>query len=225
MRWDEQRVENDLRLPGVGDGTVVRTFDAPEAMGINFHEVRARSALNHVPGDRFGFRWTVNPFRGCSHACAYCMDAETPILMADGRTRRIADLNVGDEIYGTVRRGSYRRYIKTRVEAHWSTRKAGYRITLEDGTELVASGDHRFLTKRGWKYVIGAEQGRGQRPFLTTNNELLGVGSLGAQPRESKEYRRGYLCGMIRGDGHVGSYSYPRPGRGRGDVHRFRLAL
>ena len=50
MRWDEQRVENDLRLPGVGDGTVVRTFDAPEAMGINFHEVRARSALNHVPG-------------------------------------------------------------------------------------------------------------------------------------------------------------------------------
>ena len=50
MRWDEQRVEQDLRLPGVGDGTVVRTFDAPEAMGINFHEVRARSALNHVPG-------------------------------------------------------------------------------------------------------------------------------------------------------------------------------
>ena len=49
VRWDEQRVENDLRLPGVGDGSVVRTFDAPEAMGINFHEVRARSALNHVP--------------------------------------------------------------------------------------------------------------------------------------------------------------------------------
>ena len=44
MRWDEQRVEKDMRLPGVGDGAVVRTFDAPEAMGINFHEVRARSA-------------------------------------------------------------------------------------------------------------------------------------------------------------------------------------
>ena len=55
MRWDEQRVENDMRLPGVGDGTVIRTFDAPEAMGINFHEVRARSALNHVPGGRYGF--------------------------------------------------------------------------------------------------------------------------------------------------------------------------
>jgi len=72
MRWDEQRVENDLRLPGVGDGAVVRTFDAPEAMGINFHEVRARSALNHVPGGRYGFSYTVNPYRGCTHACVFC---------------------------------------------------------------------------------------------------------------------------------------------------------
>ena len=71
MRWDEQRVENDLRLPGVGDGTVVRTFDAPEAMGINFHEVRARSALNRVPGGRYGFGWTINPYRGCTHACFF----------------------------------------------------------------------------------------------------------------------------------------------------------
>lgn len=77
MRWDEQRVENDLRLPGVGAGTVVRTFDAPEAMGINFHEIRARSALNHVPGSRYGFNWTVNAFRGCSHACTYCFARRT----------------------------------------------------------------------------------------------------------------------------------------------------
>src|SRR4249919_2131285 len=72
MRWDAQRVEQDLRLPGVGDGSVVRTFDAPEAMGINFHEVRARSALNRVPGGRYGFGWTINPYRGCTHACTFC---------------------------------------------------------------------------------------------------------------------------------------------------------
>src|SRR3954466_1779419 len=95
MRWDEQRVENDLRLPGVGDGTVVRTFDAPEAMGINFHEVRARSALNHVPGDRFGFKWTVTPVRGCTDACAYCAAGETPILMGDGTTKPLAEVKVG----------------------------------------------------------------------------------------------------------------------------------
>jgi DNA repair photolyase len=86
MRWDEQRVENDLRLPGVGDGTVVRTFDAPEAMGVNFHEVRARSALNHVPGGRYGFSWTINPYRGCSHACTYCFAR---------RTHTYLDMNAG----------------------------------------------------------------------------------------------------------------------------------
>jgi DNA repair photolyase len=225
MRWDEQRVEKDMRLPGIGDGTVVRTFDAPEAMGINFHEVRARSALNHVPGESFGFSWTINPYRGCTHACVFCLDGATPILLADGRLKPLADVRVGDAIYGTVKRGNYRRYEVTEVLAHWATRKPGYRITLEDGTELIASGDHRFLTDRGWKFVTGAEAGSGQRPFLTTNNKLIGMGSVGKPCEENEEYRRGYLCGMIRGDGHVGSYAYERPGRTRDDHHRFRLAL
>jgi DNA repair photolyase len=225
VRWDEQRVENDLRLPGVGDGTVTRTFDAPEAMGINFHEVRARSALNHVPGGRYGFSYTVNQYRGCTHACVYCLEGETPILMADGTSRPLKEIRVGDAIYGTVRRGSYRRYEITQVKAHWSTHKEAYRVALEDGTELIASGDHRFLTNRGWKYVTGTQQGSLQRPHLTPNNKLMGVGSLGPAVEESEEYRRGYLCGMIRGDGHVGSYAYVRPGRTSFDVHRFRLAL
>ncbi len=77
MRWDEQRVENDLRLPGSATAPSVRTFDAPEAMGVNFHEVRARSALNHVPGGRFGFSWTINPYRGCTHACVFCFARRT----------------------------------------------------------------------------------------------------------------------------------------------------
>ena len=83
---------------------------------------------------------------------------------------------MGDAIYGTVRDGYYRRYAITEVLAHWSTVKPAYRVTLEDGTKLVASGDHRFLTERGWKHVTGAEQGPDQRPFLTTNNKLMGFG-------------------------------------------------
>jgi DNA repair photolyase len=225
VRWDEQRVERDLRLPGIGDGTVVRTFDAPEAMGVNFHEVRARSALNHVPGGSYGFEWTVNPYRGCTHACAFCLAGDTPIHMAGGGTSNLAAIRVGDEVYGTVRRGSYRRYVSTRVLAHWRTSKTAYRITLEDGTELIASGDHRFLTNRGWKYVTGAEHGRARRPFLTLNNKLMGMGALGAREEANAEYRRGYLCGIIRGDGHLGSYAYDREGRTNAEVHRFRLAL
>ena len=48
-------------------------------------QVRARSALNHVPGDAYGFSWTINPYRGCTHACVFCLDGATPILLADGR--------------------------------------------------------------------------------------------------------------------------------------------
>ena len=84
--------------------------------------------------------------------------------------------------------------------AHWETVKSAWRVTLEDGTELVASGDHRFLTaSRGWKHVAPAKRGAGQRPFLTTNNKLLGVGGFAPAPAEDEEYRRGYLTGMVRG--------------------------
>jgi len=88
MRWDKQRVEteDEDRLFGLAEESVVRTFDAPEAMGINFHEVRARSALNRVPGGRYGFGWTINPYRGCAHACIFCFAR---------RTHKYLDLNAG----------------------------------------------------------------------------------------------------------------------------------
>ncbi len=227
MRWDSQKIEREKgrSLPGL-DVERVRTFDAPEALGINFHEVRAKSALNKVPGDYLPFNYTVNAFRGCTHACVYCLGGDTPILMADGGSKRLAEVRVGDDVYGTVRRGKYRRYEQTKVLAHWQSCKEAYRITLMDGTELIASGDHRFWTRRGkWKHVTGAEQGRNRRPHLTLNDELAGTGEFAAAPTESSDYKQGYLCGMVRGDGHLGSYSYARPGRRSGDVHRFRLAL
>jgi DNA repair photolyase len=145
--------------------------------------------------------------------------------MADGRARRLADLEVGAEIYGTIREGSYRRFVVTRVLDKWSSIKPAFRVTLEDGTELITSDDHRFLTSRGWKHVIGAEYGRRQRPHLTLNSNLLGPGGCVAPPVVDDDYRRGYVCGVVRGDGHLGSYTYPEPGRRRGNVYRFRLAL
>jgi DNA repair photolyase len=213
-------------LPLFDAPATVRTFDAPEFRGITFYEVEAKSILNHVPAaSRMPFEWTINVYRGCSHACSYCGHGETPILMADGRTKPLAEVNVGDAIYGTEFAGKYRRYVTTQVLDHWSTVKPAYRVTLEDGTELVTSGDHRFLTHRGWKHVTGTECGWHRRPHLTVNNKLLGTGRFAAPPEGGPDYRRGYLCGMIRGDGQLGSYAYLRAGRTRDDVHRFRLAL
>jgi DNA repair photolyase len=169
------------------------------------------------------FRYSINPYRGCLHGCAYCLAGDTPILAADGMPRPLGMLRVGDEIYGTVLRGRYRRFTRTRVLAHWRTIKPAYRIRLADGTELVASADHRFLTQRGWKHVAPATVG--QRPFLTVNNSLLGTGRFASAPARSPDYRRGYLTGMIRGDGLLRTYDYSGPRRQRETLYQFRLAL
>jgi DNA repair photolyase len=197
------------------------TFDTPEFRGIEFIEAEVKTILNHVPGNYLPFNWTINPYRGCSHACVYCLSGETPILMLDGRTKPLAEVRVGDEVYGTSFDAKYRRYVPSRVLAHWSTVKPGYRVTLADGTEVITSGDHRFLSNRGWKFVTGKMSGAGQRPYLTTSNSLVGTGRFAEPPKDTADYRRGYLCGMIRGDGTLGSY----PNRTGGDIHSFRLAL
>jgi DNA repair photolyase len=138
---------------------------------------RSIIATNNSPD--VGFDASINPYRGCEHGCVYCLDGATPILMADGTTRPLANLRVGDAIYGTRRDGWFRRYVETRVLAHWETTKPAWAITLADGTRLVAGGDHRFLTERGWKFVTGSGRGDGCRPHLTTNDRLMGMGRTG----------------------------------------------
>jgi DNA repair photolyase len=226
MRWSNLSLEEEerARLPGYRDQAVVRHFEAPGSIQTRFYEVRAKSIINRVPeASRMPFRWTLNPYRGCTHACAYCVLGGTPVLTGNGRHKPIAELAVGEEIYGTAREGKYRKYARTTVLDKWVTVKPAYRVLLEDGTELVASGDHRFLSGRGWKHVLNTPSGN--QGHLTTNNYLVGTGGFAPQPDESRDYRLGYLCGIVRGDGHVGSYSYDRPGRTGAEVHRFRLAL
>ena len=209
------------RLPLAVDR--VRTFDTPEFAGMTFLEVEAKSALNRVSG--MPFSWSVNPYRGCSHACSYCAAGDTPVLMADGRTRPLAEIRPGDAIVGTRMEGSCRRYVVTEVLDHWQTVKPAFRTILEDGTSFVTSGDHRFLSDRGWKYVTGTECGASRRPHLTENNRLLGPGAFPDPPKHCDAYERGYLAGMILGHGHVRSYPYTTPGGRTYTVNQFRLAL
>jgi DNA repair photolyase len=183
-------------LPVALAGARARTFDTPGFRGMTFYEINARTIINRVPeASRVPFRWTVNPYRGCSHACRYCLVGETPILSGDGRMVPLSEIRVGDEIYGTRIMGPFRRYVRTQVLAHWRTEKPAYRITLADGTVLVASGDHRFLTESGWSYV---SRGNKQRPHLTEDTPLLGFGQVPAPPKDDAEYRRGYLAGLLR---------------------------
>jgi DNA repair photolyase len=64
-----------------------RLFDGPgadrhvgrgEYRGLEFLHVNARTIINRVPpSSRMSFRYTINAYRGCSHACTYCFARPT----------------------------------------------------------------------------------------------------------------------------------------------------
>jgi DNA repair photolyase len=84
VRWDNLTIEAEesAALAGYREPAVVRHFDAPEALDTRFYEVRAKSALNRVPEkSRMPFRWTINPYRGCSHSCKFCFARPTHIYL------------------------------------------------------------------------------------------------------------------------------------------------
>ena len=102
-------------LPGMEriDG-LVRSVTTPEFAGVTFHEVMARSALNHVPGaSSMPFDWTVNPYRGCSHSCVYCFARSTHEYLDldaghDFDSQIIVKVNVADVLRRELARGSWR---------------------------------------------------------------------------------------------------------------------
>lgn len=71
----------ELRWTAPGEGGLFelsrRVAGRGEYRGLTFHEIEARTILNHVPGDYLPFDWTINPYRGCSHACVYCFARPT----------------------------------------------------------------------------------------------------------------------------------------------------
>nr|WP_031465711.1 Rv2578c family radical SAM protein [Sciscionella sp. SE31] len=110
MRWSSQAaaVEQPTLhgMPGFR-----RTVRIPEFDGITFHEVHARTVLNSVRGQgMLPFRWTVNPYRGCSHGCTYCFARRTHEYLefdsgADFDTQVVVKVNAVEVLRGQLRSG------------------------------------------------------------------------------------------------------------------------
>ena len=78
-----------------------RTFDTPEFRGIEFIEVEAKSIINRVPGRMVPFDWSINPYRGCSHACVFCFARPTHTYLdmnagRDFETKIVVKVNAPD---------------------------------------------------------------------------------------------------------------------------------
>src|SRR3954465_2595242 len=117
VRWENLRIDGTAQagLPGYREPALIRHFDAPEALDTRFYEVRAKSALNRVPEkSRMPFRWTINPYRGCSHACVYCFARPTHKYLDMGAGRDfekeiVVKVNVPEVLRVELRRPSWKR--------------------------------------------------------------------------------------------------------------------
>ncbi|OFJ52872.1 Rv2578c family radical SAM protein [Mycolicibacterium grossiae] len=116
MRWDGQGVRvDDGALPGLQRIGFVRSVRTPEFAGLTFHEILCKSALNKVPDAvNLPFQYTVNGYRGCSHACRYCFARPTHEYLdfdpgRDFDTQVVVKTNVVDVLRREVRRRSWTR--------------------------------------------------------------------------------------------------------------------
>ena len=117
MRWQGQKVGDvdAAALPGLEDrSSMLRSVTTPEFAGMTFHEVLSKSALNHVPGaSRMPFAWTINPYRGCSHACTYCFARGTHEYLdldggSDFDSQIVVKTNIVEVLQRELRKGSWR---------------------------------------------------------------------------------------------------------------------
>jgi DNA repair photolyase len=85
----------------------------PEALTTRFHEVQAKSALNRVQG-RMPWGWTINPYRGCTHACTYCFARPTHEYLGmnagtDFEREIVVKVNVAEILRTELARPSWKR--------------------------------------------------------------------------------------------------------------------
>lgn len=102
VRWSHlQHDRGPPTLPLALPEPVVRR-DPPDFAGMTFYEVQAKSLINRVPaGSGVPFEWTINPYRGCSHACRYCFARNTHTYLdldagADFDRQIVVKVNAGD---------------------------------------------------------------------------------------------------------------------------------
>src|SRR5438067_4475509 len=115
-----------------------RTLDTPEFRGITFIEAEAKTVINHVPGNAMPFSWTINPYRGCSHACTYCFARVTHTYMdmsagTDFETKIVVKINAPEVLRAQLR----------------SRRWHGDHIAMGTATDPYQRAEGRYQLMRG----------------------------------------------------------------------------
>ncbi len=116
-----------------------------EYRGLEFLHVNARRVINEVPaGSQMPFRYTINAYRGCSHACAYCFARPTHEYLGlgigeDFERKLVVKVNAVERVRAELR----------------SPRWRGEHIAMGTNTDPYQRAEGRYHLTRGIVEALG----------------------------------------------------------------------
>ena len=143
-----------------GRGAITRTFDTPGFRGMTFYEIQAKSIVNRVPAtSRMAFTWTINPYRGCQHACFYCFARNTHTYL---------DLDAGQDFNSkvVVKVNAPELLRKTLSSSRW----AGEHIAMGTNVDCYQRAEGRYQLMRG---IISALRDHANPFSILTKGTLI----------------------------------------------------
>jgi DNA repair photolyase len=111
LRWQLAEEAPDALFPDETEAQ--RHVGIGEYGGMEFLHVNAKSIINEVPAaSRVPFRFTINAYRGCSHACVYCFARPTHSYLglnigSDFETKIVVKINAVERLRAELRSASW----------------------------------------------------------------------------------------------------------------------
>ena len=158
MRWETTRAEPDA-LFGT-DELFLHDLGTGRMADLEFLHVTARRILNHVPtGSRAPSNWTINVYRGCSHACSFCFARPTHSYLG---------LNIGEDFDRkiVVKINAVERLRAELAEPRWR----GEAIAMGTNTDPYQRAEAKYRLTRG---VLEALTERGNPFSILTKSPLV----------------------------------------------------
>jgi DNA repair photolyase len=131
-----------------------------ELREVEYLHVRARSIISEVPrASRMPFRFTINPYRGCSHACTYCFARPTHEYLGlngaeDFERRIVVKVNAVERLAAELARPAW----------------GGEHIAMGTNTDPYQQCEGRYRLTRGIVETLG----RARNPFsILTKSTMI----------------------------------------------------
>ncbi len=186
LRWALAESEDGTRSTLFPDERVAERHVGKGAYaGMEFLHVNARSIINTVPPESLmPFRHTINPYRGCSHACVYCFARPTHDYLG---------LGIGEE---------FERKIVVKVNAVERLRAElrspkwdGSHIAMGTNTDPYQHAEGKYHLTRGIVETLSAAR----NPFsiLTKSTLVLRDGALLAAAAQRTDVSVSFSIGTL----------------------------